>query len=352
MIAVLKQLLERADTIGETQVTADVVAQWPEGCLDKLLALGLMVQAGNEIGLYCDQCEEHCWLEPTFPIGSDGTNFLTHPCIGREDIGILEFRPEQLLTWRLNFEGITAAVGGALGLDGEIEVVVPGRLWSLGRLRRSGRAHTFFFGWGYDLHRNEELVLATDGRMRSLNGVLLVPHSIPQALSSGTSPGPIIPLTAIVSFSNDGLQLDTALVQTRLGKPSRKQPVEPFPMPPGPHSWNQVTIRVLSDTEAEAIVGSIAQTRTFADWGMADTRSGRASRHAASWTILRALAEHSGELTWHDQGASPKARTQIKKLRACLREIFGIEDDPFEKYKQGVGWRAKFILTDARLSAP
>jgi hypothetical protein len=348
---VLRLLLDRADTLGELDVAADEVARWPEDCLDRLLKAGLLAPTDNAQGLRCGECEEGCWVIPESSVGADGTEILTHPCDRREDIGIVRFRPEQLRMWRLDLAGLASALGSALKLGQKPKEIEPGRLWLLGKHRQPGRVHTLFFGWGYRLPDRESLATVTAGQMGALNGVLLVPHVIPVELAGPESSGPILTLTSLVEFGDDGLRLDADVLNPELGRPRRKLKVKPFTMPPGVHTWDEVTIRVLSNSKATALVGANRETRDVAEWGMADARK-RTATPSATWTLLLLLASQSGELKWGDDGASANARTQMKTLRTCLRAVFGLDGDPIDEYKKTKRWQTKFALVDGRRNSP
>jgi hypothetical protein len=84
---------------------------------------------------------------------------------------------------------------------------------------------------------------------------------------------------------------------------------------------------------------------------MADGRT-KPRKPNRAWHLLDLLAINDGELSWLDTGASPQARAHMKRLRAHLREIFGLEDDPIEDYKKNKCWRTKFTIVDMRQNSP
>ncbi len=348
---ILYELLERADTLGELRVTADEVAGWPEGSLDRLLGAGLIVPTDNARGLVCDGCEEGCWVLPEPRERPDGEEVLTYLCTEREDIGIVEFPVQRLRTWRLDPAGLASAIHRALALADEPKEIEPMHLWFLGKARIGGKPRRFFFGWGYSLDDGFRLAGITDEHMRVANPVLLVPHRLPSQNVWPDPSGPILPLSSLVTLADDELRLDTEALYEQFGRRGRRTQVRPFAMPPGADSWRSVKIRVISDDEAEVLVGGRSEVRDFIGWGMADTRA-KPPRHASTWKLMLKLAPNDGELSWKDEGATPEARTHMKLLRTCLREIFGLEEDPIHDYKKEKCWRTKFILVDMRKQTP
>ena len=344
---IFNRLLERADTHGILRVSADEVTLWPDGMLDQLLGMGLLVCTDNALGLVCDGCEEGCWVVPEPQCNSDGGEILTHMCTEREDIGIVEFSSDRLLAWRLNMEGVAAALSGALSISCRPVVIESGRLWFLGKVRIRDKQRTFYFGWGYGLDDAERIAGVMDERMTTSNPILLVPHRLPDKNMWPDPLGRIIALTNVTDLSSDKLDLDIEAVCGRRGQGHKKGHIRKFPMPPGVTSWDPVFIRVMNDVEVELQVGRRSEVRNFVEMGMADSRH-TPPEPDSTWNLLLHLAENDGELHWGDKGASANARTYMKTLRSRLREIFCLEDDPIEDYKKKRCWKTIFNLVDPR----
>lgn len=75
---------------------------------------------------------------------------------------------------------------------------------------------------------------------------------------------------------------------------------------------------------------------------LVDCRNGSLNKQAA---ILLAMTQGKSP------GSSPKISTSVKRLREVFRKHLGIQDDPFEHYRPGVGWKPRFEVSDKRGAA-
>lgn len=99
----MKQLAERLRTYDSEIITADEVADWPEGKLDELVSEGILNEIQHASGVVCDQCQENCPIEPdrrTIPkIGKAVGVFV---CTRNPDIGRIEVDLNRLRQWRID----------------------------------------------------------------------------------------------------------------------------------------------------------------------------------------------------------------------------------------------------------
>jgi len=62
------------------------------------------------------------------------------------------------------------------------------------------------------------------------------------------------------------------------------------------------------------------------------------------WILLKSLATENGTITVKDMKADSNLKSQKYLLSKKLREIFGIDDDPFYRYSTGMGYHIKITL--------
>lgn len=125
--------------------------------------------------------------------------------------------------------------------------------------------------------------------------------------------------------------------------PERRRAVDPFPTPDGT-SWEEVSIRFLSDHRVSITVRSSIDTRNYAEMGFADRRGGNRSRPDSAWELLRKLAEQGGTLTRSQEAGVEwrKVEKRIQQIRGRLRLFFQIHDDPFHPFQRVHCYQARF----------
>ena len=98
----LKQLADRLRTYDSDIITADEVADWPEGKLAEFVSEGILSEIQPSTSVVCDQCEENCPIEPerrTIPITGKAVGVFV--CT-RPDMGRIEVDLNRLRQWRIN----------------------------------------------------------------------------------------------------------------------------------------------------------------------------------------------------------------------------------------------------------
>lgn len=115
-----------------------------------------------------------------------------------------------------------------------------------------------------------------------------------------------------------------------------------FCTPPGA-SWEDVAIVILSDTRAKLTVKDVTVEASFAELGFVDRRKTE-PRPNAYWHTLRKLAMHKGVISWDSKDYAPRKR--IQGVRFHLRDIFGIDGDPFLPYSRDRGYAARFKVQE------
>ena len=212
MNELLRVILTRADVPEASVFSADEVVRWPPGALDLLLRSGLLRETAPANGLVCDQCEEACWIEPD--IREDpktGKAVGTFFCTRREDIGHFTVDLERLGQWEAHLSGLAAAVAKALTAIGEVQEIMPDRLYQLGKVLVGGRSREAFLARGLNWHDGASVLSQATRSSLSPTPVVFVPAIAP--LRPGQGDGPLIlPLKDIAFMGNDGLTIDLSAI--------------------------------------------------------------------------------------------------------------------------------------------
>lgn len=127
-------------------------------------------------------------------------------------------------------------------------------------------------------------------------------------------------------------------------KPLRITPIMPFPAPKGT-SWYDVSICFSSKEAAGLRAGGKSEARDFIGMGFMDNRNKRPDK---LWQVLLLFGIHNGEISWEDLDLPTDINKNLKKhvhrLRHRLRQLFQIDDDPFEKYRKVKAYKSKFKI--------
>jgi hypothetical protein len=109
----LKQLAGRLQVFGSEVISADEVADWPAGKLDELVSGGILKEIQHASGVVCNECEEHCYIEPdirTYP--GTGETVGVFVCTRNPDIGRIEVDLSRLRQWRIDKKKLWQLVYG------------------------------------------------------------------------------------------------------------------------------------------------------------------------------------------------------------------------------------------------
>ena len=108
---------------------------------------------------------------------------------------------------------------------------------------------------------------------------------------------------------------------------------------PGVQRWNQVRMCLVDQQTVRIDVPGKSIRATHVDLGLAHRRSREPTR---LWEVLVELCEEHGYFKTRRFGSKHATKQALSRLRKGLWAIFGLEDDPFEPYRRGTGWRARF----------
>jgi hypothetical protein len=113
----------------------------------------------------------------------------------------------------------------------------------------------------------------------------------------------------------------------------------------GVTAWEQLTLLDMHDDTILARYRQQERRLTPRDLGLAYGSNGAP---LIPFKMLRAFCDGEGCFKSWRFGTAKATKGTLTRLRAALRERFGLEDDPFLPYRRGVGWRARFRVGDAR----
>lgn len=344
MTNALRALLRDADTLGTLNVRGDSAA-FHADCLDRMETLRVLRRGANSADVRCPGCDYDCVVRPQRRTTATGREVIVIPCLEREDVGLVTIDAARLRTWRLDLKAIGELVAEALALRGGVQERVDGRCWELGTRTVDGQRRTFFLAWGLGRPESIAAAVALDQATMAPGPVILVPDAVASVAWKPT--GPVLPLSRLLDVDDGGLRLDVEAILSVLAgaKPPKGAPLRPFPTPPGA-AWGNVVIRVVDNEHVELVLGATCETRSYRELGMADARKKDAPDEV--WALLLVFARVHGALTWLDPQAKRTIPQKLSRLRARLREAFGIEGDPFRAYNNEGGWEARFTIRDAR----
>ena len=140
--------------------------------------------------------------------------------------------------------------------------------------------------------------------------------------------------------------------------------VKPFPTPEK-SSWNDLEVEFADARRVRLTIGRVSETRDYTEMGFRNARNGK---ETLAWNFLRLLAKNGGSVKWQGKKArrppsgshrersetvnqsqsGPPVRDQgksrVREIRARFKRIFGIDEDPFERYTLETGYRVRFRL--------
>ncbi len=325
----------------------DEVADSRDGEIERLSRAGLVCAVGNVRCVPCDACAEHHLEEITYvqsPPGSPVRGYIHCPVNGRIAVPL-----ERLKQWAVDFEGLAKATASGLDLAGQIEDVIPGRLWSLGKATIGRRSRDVFLARGATWI-DAPGVFGTCERLNAAKGALvLVPGGTPgQDAWAGEQPA-VVPLKLVARLEDERLAFDRNHLEALLTEDGRKAPIkarDSFPTPPGTQ-WRDVMVWVMDSTitiEASRRNRDFNfQTAGFEEKRKRDVPDG-------IWNLLKVFAMQGGEIPYDGTGLEHSVRTNLKQyvseLRKRLRALIpGVDGDPIPHVKNDRCYRMAFKIT-------
>lgn len=342
----LTTLLSRAEW-PDPVLDAEAVAGWPAGALDRLLAPGLVADAGYAGSAACDACgADH--VEPVQWVHVAG--LPPRAFIGCPDYGPVRLDPAVLRRWAVRLPGLAARVAEAGGFAGGVAEVRPGRAWRLGKTQLGGRPWVAYLARGLGWP-DAATLLAEVPALRTAGAVVLVPAVVPRAEVWGGGPAPpVVPLADLLALTDGGVTFDRAFLAAGVGSTTTqaagKARSVTFPTPAGV-AWVGVALAV-GPEELTARAGGVTRRYRFADIGFADGR--KADSPDRVWALLRLLAAHAGVLPSRPDGGAgvpDRIKQTVRELNRRLRALFQLDDPPVTHDPKAKEYRTRFTVARA-----
>jgi hypothetical protein len=256
----------------------------------------------------------------------------------------------------VNFRCVTQLCAAALATCGEVEEVVPSRVWLLGKTSLGRLPYEIFFCRRLNWSDGAEVVGGAARLLASPQPVILVPGNLPDAaIWAGVVPV-VLTLSALMSWDGARLECDRAQLELAVGKKRKAKtpaPTTSFPTPRGA-TWENVRIR-MDDLGMQVDVLGRRKEFTFQQAGFEEKRRGNVPDRL--WILLRQFAIHGGILPSDLSSLPEKVRTNIKqnvsKLGKRLAALFLLDGSPFKDTRVTRRYEARFtILAEEGLRFP
>lgn len=176
----LVQLLRRTD-LEDHVLSYDETCRWPPVEREAIFALGILQRIEDADYVRCEVCPDAPYAEVVSDIGVE-------PRVYCGGCGLRRIAAERLHQWRVNFEALGKLLRQELALLGKLSMLVPGRIWLLGRKQVVGRMREFFLVQGIAWPDSTERLNQAARLLNSPAPILIVPHGLParrQWLESG-----------------------------------------------------------------------------------------------------------------------------------------------------------------------
>ncbi len=316
------------------------------GEINRLSRAGLVRPVGNVRCVPCDACAEHHLEEVTYiqsPPGSPIRAYINCPENGRIAVPL-----ERLKQWAVDFEGLAKATASGLSLAGQVEDVIPGRLWALGRATIGRRSRDVFLARGTMWVDAPGIFGACEPLNASKGALVLVPGEWPgQNAWAGGQPT-VVPLRLLARLEDEHLEFDRDHLEGLLTEDGRKAPIkaqESFPTPPGTQ-WAEVMVWV-TDSSITIEAKRLNRTFSFQAAGFEEKRKGGVPD--GIWSLLKVFAMRGGEIPYDGTGLDHSVRTNLKhyvsELRKRLRALIpGIDGGPIPYVKSDRCYRMAFKI--------
>jgi len=341
----LAAVWERSD-VEQATFDGDEVNGRHDGGIDRLTEAGVVRAIENVRCVPCDACAEHHLEEVTYvqsPSGSPVRAYIHCPENGRIAVPL-----ERLKQWAVDFEGMAKAIASGLNVAGQVEDVIPGRLWSLGKATIGRRSRDVYLARG-TTWADAPAVFGPCERLNASKGALvLVPGDTPpQDAWAGEQPA-VVPLKLVARLEGERLAFDRDHLESLLTGDRRKAPIkaqESFPTPPGTQ-WREVMVFV---TDSTMTIEAKRRSRDFSFQTAGFEEKRKRGVPDAIWALLKVFAMRGGEIPFDGADLDHNTRTNLKRYVSELRKrlhalIPGIDGDPVPHVKDDRCYRMAFSI--------
>ncbi len=194
------------------RLTVADLGHWPPGVVQQLIALKLLERTDNSTQVVCPNCDRGHVEEVMPRRGRDGTVRFFIRCPEALKVEI----PETLLyQWTIGFESLVQWLAEALTLKGRPAVIVPDRLWRLGKTLWQGvnREVILIRGLAWPDVRDITRHIGPHGRP-----IVLVADRVPMTNVWPGKPPAVVVISHLVTVDDHGLQVDAADLAARVNE--------------------------------------------------------------------------------------------------------------------------------------
>jgi hypothetical protein len=194
---VLVELLNRAEVLPDGVFTGRDVRSWPTAEVDRLVSMGILVDAGMANMIVYDDCDHECTIE--------NTGFIEHPkepgrtvCVHRcmHGCGLVLLEPADFAQWQFSLLGLAEVIARAVGASGSVIEDVPGRIVLVGTVPFRTQTRDIFLAVGLG-REDAPAVVASSQRLRESKAPFVL--SIGVMPRGRTWPGGMDPAVAVLA---------------------------------------------------------------------------------------------------------------------------------------------------------
>ncbi len=167
----LIQLLRLTDLEGYV-LSYDETRRWPAAEREQIFALGILQRVEDAEYVTCEVCSDAPYAEVISDIGAE-------PRVYCGGCGLRRIAAERLHRWRVNFEALGELLRRELALLGKLSMLVPGRIWLLGRRHVGERLVEFFLVQGIGWPDSADKLRQAARLLNSPAPIVVVPDKLP-----------------------------------------------------------------------------------------------------------------------------------------------------------------------------
>ena len=217
-------VLRRAD-VRDHAITFAETRAWPPADRDAIFRLGLLRTIEDADVVACNACGDPHLAEVVAAAGGE-------PRIYCPAVGLLPIGGEELRRWEIDFTCLAGLLAGALGLGVAPQVVVPGRIWLLGKRRVGERLAELFLTNGSVWPDGRQVLQAAARLQASPAPIIFCPNRLPADAEWRQAGRALFSLTEHVRLDDSRLVISTGGFEDlhRQFAESVGQPPEPTPV--------------------------------------------------------------------------------------------------------------------------
>jgi hypothetical protein len=336
----LSSLLAWVEDFGPGTVRLSLLRELPPAAREALRRAGVLQAAPRAASL---PCAEHADCAREVRAAPAGARLPFVALCTREppECPALDVADDEVAEVRMDLAKLARTLADLAEVQGELHVrrARPGDLVRLGRLAADAACEVFFVA------RPEAGALAAflASRERARAPVrVLVPTSrrLPADLASR---GEIVVLDGALTVSGERLVLRGVPPGPRL-RAVRAPEGAPGPTTmPAVARWSDVCFEPVDNHTVMVRVGERAARRGYHDFGMTNEKTREPKKQ---WHLFQEFLDGRGVFNGRGFGSAKVTKRLVSTLRADLKRVFALDENPIDDYVTKVGWVARFRVGD------